>query len=348
MTGLLNARLSRHLHNGLLVAALVCPSALQASTPKPSPCSDIPHRDHPKALLSNGTLDAAVFLPDAQNGYYRATRFDWSGVVPCVALSGHRFFGEWFSQYDPLINDAITGPVEEFRSTDGALGYDEAKPGELFVKPGVGVLRRADDTPYKFGFSYPLVDSGKWTVKTKRHSVTFTQRLTGPRGYAYLYQKRLVLSGSVMTLEHSLKNTGKRAITTDVYDHDFFMFNGHTIGPGLTIRFPFQPKPETPLGDAVELNGNNIIYKEELTPRHGVASYLQGYGTSAADYHFTVEDTKQGIGIEQSSDSPISRFYLWSVRTTVCPEAYIHLDIPRGKTGHWTIHYRFFASHSQS
>ena len=121
-----------------------------------STCADVRHSDHPKAMLSNGKLDALVFLPDATNGYYRSTRFDWSGVVGCVSLNGHKFFGEWFAQYDPLKNDSITGPVEEFRSDDGpmghngpkgelfvrpgAIGYNEAKPGELFLKPGVGVL----------------------------------------------------------------------------------------------------------------------------------------------------------------------------------------------------------------
>jgi hypothetical protein len=122
-------------------------------------CVDIPHSDHPKALLTDGTLSALVFLPDPKNGYYRLTRFDWSGVVGCVSLNGHRFFGEWFAQYDPLKNDSITGPVEQFRSDDGpmgyngprpgelfvqpgAIGYSEAKPGELFLKTGVGVLRR--------------------------------------------------------------------------------------------------------------------------------------------------------------------------------------------------------------
>ena len=29
-----------------------------------------------------------------------------------------------------------------------------------------------------------------------------------------------------MTLDHSLKNTGQKTIDTDVYDHDFFMFDG--------------------------------------------------------------------------------------------------------------------------
>jgi hypothetical protein len=319
------------------------PAQAAAGATTPSLCADVPHADHPKTLLSNGTLDALVFLPDTERGYYRSSRFDWSGVVGCVSLNGHRFFGEWFQKYDPLSNDAITGPVEEFRAAEGALGYNEAKPGELFLKPGVGVLRRVDDSPYRFGFVYPLVDPGKWTVSVKKHSVTFTQKLKGPLGYAYIYQKKLTIDGPVMTLDHSLKNTGTRAITTDVYDHDFFIFDGHTTSAGITIRFPFKPEPETPLGDAVEIEGNNITYKEDLKPRQTVAGYIKGYSTNASSYDFTVEDTKTKVGVEQSSDSPISRFYLWSIRTTVSPEAYIHLDVPPGKTSHWKIHYRFFA-----
>src|SRR5205814_8023757 len=138
------------------------------------------------ALLSNGTLDALVFLPDTANGYYRSSRFDWSGVVGCVSLNGHRFFGEWFQRYDPMINDAITGPVEEFRS-DQEPGYAEAKPGETFLKLGVGVLRKVDDNPYKFGTVYPIVDPGKWSVHVKKDSITFTQVLkNGPLGCAYV------------------------------------------------------------------------------------------------------------------------------------------------------------------
>lgn len=312
----------------------------------PSICANIPHSDHPKAMLSNGTLEALVFLPDAENGYYRASRFDWSGVVGCVSYGGHKFFGEWFPKYDPLLNDSITGPVEEFRSSDGAIGYSDAKPGELFVKPGVGVLRRVDDSPYKFGFPYPLVDSGRWTVRVKQRSVTFTQKLNGPRGIAYVYEKTLKLDGAVMTLEHRLKNVGQKTIDTEVYDHDFLMFDGRPIGPGMTIRFPFKPEPETPLGPAAKIEGNNIVYQEELQPRQTVASYLKGYSGKASDYDFTIEDTNLKIGVQQTSDTPISRFYLWSIRSTVSPEAYIHLGIPPGKTMRWKIHYRFFAQSS--
>src|SRR5258705_9885403 len=144
--------------------AMACAAAAETV----SECAEVPHGDHPKALLTNGKLDALVFLPDAKNGYYRSTRFDWSGVVGCVSLNGHKFFGEWFAQYDPLKNDSITGPVEEFRTDAGPMGYDERRPGELyappgaigykearpgetFLKPGVGALAKGGDSAYQFG-----------------------------------------------------------------------------------------------------------------------------------------------------------------------------------------------------
>lgn len=334
----------------LSIASLLFPIAFTlsawATTKHLSLCTDVPHSDHPKVLLSNGRLDALVFLPDSQQGYYRASRFDWSGVVGCVSYNGHKYFGEWFPKYDPLLNDSITGPVEEFRSADGALGYSEAKPGELFVKPGVGVLRKMDDSPYKFGFSYPLVDSGKWTVHEKRRSVSFRQQLNGPKGIAYIYEKTLTLDGAVLTLKHSLKNIGQKAIETEVYEHDFFMFDEHPTGPGIKIRFPFRPEPETSLGPAAKVDGNEIVYLDELQPKQTVATYLTGYSTKAADYDLTVEDINTKAGIEQTSDKPISHFYLWSIRSTISPEAYIHLNILPGKTGRWKIHYRFFAPSS--
>src|SRR5580704_16930683 len=169
-----------------------------------APCASAAASDFPKAVLSNGSVKAVVYLPDAQKGYYRSTRFDWSGVVPCLAYKGHTYFGVWFKRYDPLLNDSITGPVEEFRSSDGlsSINYEEAKPGDLFLKPGVGVLRKVDDSPYKFGFAYPIVDPGKWTVTNTAHSVTFTHTLKGPSGFAYLYEKTLSIEGSTMTLSH--------------------------------------------------------------------------------------------------------------------------------------------------
>src|SRR5450432_3389805 len=100
--------------------------------------------DFPRAEISNGSVRAKLYLPDPDNGYYRATRFDWSGVIASLEYKGHNYFGVWFPRYDPKINDAITGPVEEYRTGESALGYENAKTGETFIRIGVGVLRKPE------------------------------------------------------------------------------------------------------------------------------------------------------------------------------------------------------------
>ncbi len=94
--------------------------------------------DYPEAEISNHILTVKLLLPDVQKGYYRATRFDWSGAISSLQFQGHEYFGKWFDRYDPKINDAIQGPVEEFLTNGMGLGYEEAKPGGNFVKIGVG------------------------------------------------------------------------------------------------------------------------------------------------------------------------------------------------------------------
>ncbi|WP_334266734.1 hypothetical protein [Edaphobacter sp. HDX4] len=358
-----NRREQRLQTSMILMGAMLLPASLaaQSAETKAAPCADVPHADHPSKLLSNGKLNVLVFLPDTRNGYYRSTRFDWSGVVGCASVDGHNYFGEWFADYDPLKNDSITGPVEEFRTSVGspahtgpkgtmfvqpdAIGYADAKPGELFLKPGVGVLRKVKDAPYQFGFPYPIVDTGKWTVKAKRRSILFRQVLHGPQGYAYVYEKILSLdkNGSVMTLEHHLKNTGTKTIDTSVYDHDFFMLDRKPTGPDMVVHFAFEPKAEDPLGEAGKIEGKDLKFTQPLGPRRGVSGYLTGYSNSPHDYDFTVEDTATGVAVRQTSDSPLARLYFWSTRTTICPEGYIHLNIPPGKTGKWTIRYQFIA-----
>ena len=239
------------------------------------------------------------------------------------------------------------GPVD-LSVRPGAIGYQEAKPGETFLKPGVGVLRKVDDSPYQFGGAYPIVDTGTWTVKVGKRSVRFRQVLRGPEGYAYVYEKTLTLNKNepVMTLQHSLKNTGKKVIETYVYDHDFFMLDGKPTGPGMVVHFKFEPKPQSEIGAAAKIEGKDLVYVDALAPRKGVAGYLTGYSDDVRDFDFTVEDTRSKIGVQQTSDHSLARLYFWSTQTTICPEGYIKLKVAPGETSRWTLRYRFFAPSS--
>ena len=53
--------------------------------------------DYPQAEISNGVIHAKLYLPDAKTGFYRSTRFDWSGVISSLKFGGHNYYGPWFT-----------------------------------------------------------------------------------------------------------------------------------------------------------------------------------------------------------------------------------------------------------
>ena len=76
--------------------------------------SALPQEKFPEAEISNSQIRAHFYLPDSNVGYYRATRFDWSGIITNLEYKGHNYYGQWFEKYSPAIHDAVMGPVEEF------------------------------------------------------------------------------------------------------------------------------------------------------------------------------------------------------------------------------------------
>lgn len=298
--------------------------------------------------ISNGLIKAKVQLPDAQKGYYRATRFDWSGQMPSLEYKGHTYFGTWNqAPYDPKLHDAIMGPVEEFLTNGEGLGYSEAKPGGTFLKIGVGVIRKPDEPKFQQFKTYEIADSGKWSMKKKSDSVEFTQVVSDPSsGYAYAYTKvvRLVKGKPEMVLEHRLKNTGKKAIESDVYEHNFYMLDNQPTGPDVVVKFPFEVKAKGDFRGLAETRGKELVYLKELAKGQSAQSDLTGFGSDPKDYDIRVENTKTGAGVRQTSDRPVSRINYWSIRSTACPEAYIHMNIAPGKEFTWKINYEFYTT----
>ena len=300
--------------------------------------------DFPQALISNGTIHATVYLPDAEKGYYRATRFDWSGIVPSLRYKGHTYFGQWFDKYDPKTNDAVMGPVEEFGTN--SLGFNEAAPGGKFVKIGVGALKKpADGRAYNHFTTYEIADPGKWTIRKGTDFVEFTQVLTDAAGYAYTYTKtvRLEKNKPMLTLEHSLKNTGSKTIETSVYDHDFYMIDGKPTSPDFVVKFPFGVHWSGLASPLIETEGSELHFLQDYSPGQTAQSVLTGYDPlKVSDYDMRVENRKTGAGVRQTSDHPIAKINFWSIRNTVCPEAYIDLKVEPGKEATWRISYEFY------
>jgi hypothetical protein len=296
----------------------------------------------PTAEISGGRLRATIYLPNAESGYYRGTRFDWSGVVASLTWQGHEYFGQWFEKYDPTIHDAIAGPVEEFLTGDSSLGYAEARTGEPFVRIGVGAVRKPEEPAYRRFATYQIVDPGKWTVNRQGSSIEMIHELRETNGYAYVYRKTLRLDGDTLVLEHRLKNTGSKRIATSVYNHNFFTLDRQTTGPDIVARFPFDPRATRPLQGLAEVRGREVAFLREFEPRQSLFTEVEGFGADATSYDFRLENRKTGAGVRITGDRPISTLYFWSATKTVCPEPYIDASADPGQESTWTITYTFY------
>ena len=317
--------------------------------------------DFPEARIANELVHANLYLPDPVKGFYRGTRFDWSGVITSLQYKGHDYYGPWFTATDPSVSDfvyrgadivagpcsAITGPVEEFTTNGSALGFAEAKAGGTFIKIGIGVLRKPDDAKYSSYRQYKLVDGGKWTVKNSPEAVSFTQDLHDPdSGYAYEYHKtvKLVNGQPKLIIEHTLKNVGSKPIESSVYNHNFLVLDHQATGPDFVISFPFALKTDQPLEqDLAEVKGNKIVYKRVLQGEDRVFGRLDGYSENAADNGFQIENSRVKAGLKIAGNRPLSRVNFWCIRSVIAVEPYIDMSIPPGGEFEWADRYEYYA-----
>ncbi len=299
--------------------------------------------EYPSVELSNGLVKMKLFLPDPEKGYYRGTRFDWSGVMPQLEYKGHSYFDEWKTTHDPGVHDDIVGPVEEFRTRGSALGYDDAKAGESFVKIGIGLLEKTDKPEYNFSYPYKIIKTGKWKVKSGADWIMFRQDFSDESGWGYRYIKRISLARGrpEFTIEHTLRNTGSKHIETHQYNHNFFVIDGTPIGRDYALRFPFEVEAKRDLKGVMETRGKEFVFVQDLA-EGSVFTELEGFSDSADDHEIVIENRKTGAGVKINGDRPISVFNFWTIKTTVCPEPYIELNIAPGEKEGWETTYLFY------
>ncbi len=287
--------------------------------------------DFPSTTISNGPVTATLMLP---GGSYQGTRFDWSGIISSLTYKNHEYFGQWYPKHDPKIHDAITGPVEEFLSNDAGLGYDEVKPGETFLRIRVGVLLKPEEKAYRRLATYEILNPGEWSLKQGKDWIQFGHKASAA-GYGYNYRKTIRLQKDGFTIVHVLENKGTKPIDTLVYNHNFFVIDHEVVGPDMTVRFPWAPKPDKPFINGGGIDGDEIHYSKELQTGETVAADLSGFGA----YQAQIENHKTLAGVKITGDQPLTKLYFWSIRTVACPEPYVRIVVAPKHVFKWQIRY---------
>jgi hypothetical protein len=298
---------------------------------------------YPYAELSNDEVSMMLYLPDAEEGFYRATRFDWSGMIGRVQYKGHEYVGAWKDSHDPERAADAIGPAES--SKGGGLGFDEALPGGKFIRLGVGIIQKGDASEYDpLHETYKILDHGQWTVDQGADWITFTQAIQSDFGYGYIYEKTVRLHGKGFQIEHRLQNTGEKKIELDQVNHNFFVIDNHVTGPAFHIKYPFKVKTNSDTRGLIKVGGLDIEFLKAFEAGDRVSVELEGFKPLPLFNKFSIENKMAGAGVMVSIDQPVTRAQFWANSKTLCPQHFIQLSIEPDQEQIWTSNYVLFES----
>ena len=297
-------------------------------------------QEYPVHTITNGIVTAQIYLPNQNNGFYRATRFDWSGVIGSLVYKDVDYFGQWYSKHNSRVNDAISGPVEEFDE----IGYECAEIEDEFLKIGVGGLRKSNNEIYDRFKLYEITNPGEWIIKRTERKVVFKHLIEDVSGYSYCYMKcvELAVGTPKLLITHTLKNTGRKVIKAKVYNHNFL-----TIGHLLTDSNVVVTFPEDIVGNILD-NKNKILNVEKnkvgftrtISPNESVM--VMNINDSPIENSIIVENKKMKAGVKITSDTKYSTIHFWASDRTCCPEPYINIELFPWQEIDWCFKYVFY------
>jgi hypothetical protein len=286
---------------------------------------------------------------DREKGFYRGTRFDWSGHIAQAKYRGHTFFGLWRTPHDPTNYEHGVGPCDEFGITEPP-GYANAKPGDPFLKVGVGLLRRMDDKPYHFSTKYPVIEGGDWTqssLGSRENGVAFQHLLRTELDWGYRYRKsiQLVNDQPAFTVGRTLKNIEGNDIKTAGYNHNFIRIDDEPIGPSydLELSEPLQAEVEAP----AKFDGRRLTFSDKV--EKPLMIYFKGKprgaeriagGLANRTFDITITNRRTGGRMEIEHAFDLSELRLWVTSTAICPEPFLKIDLGPAESISWRTTYR--------
>jgi hypothetical protein len=295
-----------------------------------------------RLVLGGGRFQVHIAAPGAEFMDEYGRRFDTLGHVAAVVLDGQNFLGP-------------PGLADEF-GLQRTPGYDDAAPGEAFLKIGIGELVRLDQQPYQFARPYPVATWAPVVETTAAGSdgvapppraaagdpthVTMCQNHAGRHGWAYEYRKSYTLSPAETRLEidYRLVNTGARPFDTDQYNHNFFCFGTAEVSPQYVLEtaLPIDPPASAP---PWLLRGHGRLPQWRPAPGGG---YVASKRSAAAEHnYFCLNHVGNGQAVIVRGDYPVDHFAFWANHRLISPEVFIAVRVAPGQSLCWRRTYQF-------
>jgi hypothetical protein len=297
-------------------------------------------------VLSSGDFKVEVMDPAARHPYYQGNRFSPVANVLRATLHGHDFL------FSPVIHDPAkenAGLAMEFDlkqwPNGGPPGFSEALEGELFLKVGVGCLRKTGDD-YAFYKPYKTERSAQTHANWKSDQASFQQTCQGISGYGYLLDASVIVRKQTLEIDYRLKNTGSKAFATEQYAHNFFCFDNLPVGPDyeLEVSSDFVMTQ----GERLQREGHRLRLPPFVDHKMAINATLTLESKPSSAETIVVWNSEKKMRVAASVSSPTSRVALHITSRYLCPEQFVQLKLNPGETAAWSRRYQFEAEDSTS
>lgn len=274
--------------------------------------------------LGRGDLRADVIVRQADPG----CRFDATGRIPAITYRGIPLCGA-----EGRDGSGMRGLCCEYRDP---VGYGEA--GDLFLKVGVGLLRRAagEETYYLLNH-YDVVQPAPLRTCVGPDFVDFYQDAVPFHGYGFTTCRHVAVVGDDMLLVTTrVDNVGEKPLLLREYNHNFLSPNGAGAAPGIHVQFPrgFYVRDNTP---------GVIPYRDGFTYGENLQSgfmIIRSQGETRP-MRWMLRDDNTGIWMQEWGDFPMEQCLCWGGPHVVAPEIYINATVAPGQSRTWLRLWRF-------
>ncbi|MDR1116838.1 MAG: hypothetical protein LBL09_01150 [Oscillospiraceae bacterium] len=291
-------------------------------------------------ILRSDRLEAAIDLPG--QGLNTTVRFDRAGFITEVTLDGvHTFCRREPDNLDHPCTGGV-GLCSEYRLEEA---YADAEAGELFLKPGVGLLRKQDDGPYRHFVRYPcepLTVEYQFDV----HQAEFVTLPAPHNGFALRHKKVISLEGNTLSMRMEVSNEGEKPVYLTEYCHNFISL-GRPTGPDYRLAFPggingYEPSPYAN-GEIAKLD--NALYSFNAYSQRASMWMIPG-GAVRQDTGFLwqLSHTQSPLSVTEADSFHPAAIALWAIDDIISPEICHSFSLDIGKTRTWERKWTFCVS----
>ncbi len=194
-------------------------------------------------------------------------------------------------------------------------------------------MRRDFPGDYDFTLKYPVLSLAEVEheeLSDSCHGVR--QELKLDERFGYRWEKRYELeSKDGLAIYYRLQDLGSEPCTFEHYNHNFLRIGEGPIDESYRVEldFPFPRSPEGSGNWSAEGEGLRLV---ESAPLRGGARWGgELEGTSAEENRLNVSSSNGGK-VQIEGDYCPARFFLWALRSTICPEVFWRDKVNPGET----------------